>query len=147
MADNRLARELENRENTQRTKTWQPPQILPTPRDEPGWKFRWVRMSMMGQADPMNMSAKTREGWEPVKAADYPELGLPANSSGNAEHGGLLLCKIPQEVVDQRTAFYAKQATAQMEAVNNNYMKERDNRSNMDLFAERKTEVSFGKGK
>ena len=102
---------------------------------------------MMGQNDPMNVSAKTREGWEPVKAADYPELAIPANSSGNVETGGLLLCKAPQEMADQRTAYYAKQATVQMEAVNNNFMKERDSRSNMDLFAERKTEVSFGKGK
>ena len=147
MAENRLTRELENRENTQRKKSWTPPQLLPTPKDEPGWKFRWVRMSMMGQADPMNMSAKTREGWEPVKAADYPELGIPPNSSGNVENGGLLLCKIPSEFVDQRTEYFSKQATAQMEAVNNNFMKERDARSNLDLFADRKTEVSFGKGK
>lgn len=151
MAENRLTRELENRETTQRKKSWTPPQSLPSPAPQPGWVFRWIRTSMMGQNDPMNASAKMREGWEPVRAEDHPELRLYADPRSvykdNIEVGGLLLCKAPEEMADQRNAYYTKQAAAQMEAVNNNYMKERDTRSNMDLFAERKTEVSFGKGK
>ena len=72
MADNRLARELENRESTARRKAWTPPQTLPSPNPEKGWVFRWVRTSMMGQSDPTNSSAKFREGWEPVKAENHP---------------------------------------------------------------------------
>ena len=151
MADNRLTRELENRENTQRKKAWTPPQTLPTPEAQAGWVFRWIRTSMMGQADPMNTSARMREGWEPVRAEDHPELKLYADPRStfkdNIEVGGLLLCKAPREMAEQRNEYYGKQATAQMDAVNNNFMKERDARSNMDLFADRKTEVSFGKGK
>lgn len=148
MAENRLTRELENRESTQRKKSWAPPQTLPTPEPQAGWVFRWIRTSMMGQMDPTNASAKFREGWEPVRAEDYPELKLYADARSaykdNIEVGGLLLCKAPKEIVDQRNAYYAKQATNQIEAVNNNLMKTNDER--MPLFAERKTTTSFGKG-
>jgi len=151
MADNRITRELENRENTQRKKSWQPPQTLPTPDPKDGWVFRWIRTSMMGQADPMNASAKMREGWEPVRAEDHPELRLHADPRSvykdNIEIGGLLLCKAPKEMADQRREYYAAQATSQMEAVDNSFMRQKDNKSNMDLFADRKTEVSFGRGK
>lgn len=151
MADNRLTRELENRDSTQRKKTWTPPQTLPTPEPRAGYEFRWVRTSMMGQADPMNSSAKMREGWEPVKAEDHPELKLAADPRSvykdNIEIGGLLLCKAPTELVDQRKEYYAKRSTAQMDAVDNSFMRQKDNKSNMDLFTDRKTEVSFGRGK
>ena len=89
MADNRLAREIENRENSQRKKAWSPPQILPDPIPQPGWVFRWIRTSLMGQADPTNTSAKLREGWEPVKAEDHPELMMHSDPNsrfkGNVE--------------------------------------------------------------
>lgn len=154
MADNgnnRITRELENRESAQRPKAWQPPQTLPTPEPKEGWAFRWIRASMMGQADPTNVSAKFREGWEPVKASDHPELQYMPDATNrhkdNVEIGGLILCKARQEMVDQRNAYYAQQAINQSAAVDNNFMRERDRRSNMDLFAERKTDVSFGSGK
>ena len=72
MVENRLARELENRDATQRKMTWTPPQTLPEPEPREGWGFRWIRVSIMGQADPTNTSAKFREGWEPEKAEDQP---------------------------------------------------------------------------
>jgi hypothetical protein len=71
---NRLARELETRVSGERKKQWTPPQMLPTPNPQPGWVFRWIRTSLMGQPDNPNTAAKFREGWEPVKAADHPEL-------------------------------------------------------------------------
>jgi hypothetical protein len=149
MVNNRLDREVENRESTQRTKTWTPPQTLPAPTPQPGWVFRYIRTSTMGQADPQNTSAKFREGWEPVKAEDHPELmhHTDPNSKfkGNIEIGGLLLCKAPAELMKQRDDYYAKQAQAQLQSVDNNFMRLNDER--MPLFSERKTSVSFGKGK
>ena len=149
MAENRLARELENRETTTRRKAWTPPQVLPSPTPQDGWVFRWIRTSMMGQADPTNTSAKFREGYEPVKAEDHPELMLQADPNsrfkGNIEVGGLLLCKAPVEMADQRNEYYRKQAQSQIEAVDNSFMKTNDER--MPLFNERKSAVSFGKGK
>lgn len=149
MAENRLARELENRESAQRNKVWTPPQTLPAPNPQPGWVFRYIRTSIMGNADPSNTSAKFREGWEPVKAEDHPELMHMADPNskfkGNVEIGGLLLCKAPEETMKQRDAYYAQQAKAQLESVDNNYMRLNDER--MPLFSEKKTSVSFGKGK
>jgi hypothetical protein len=149
MAENRLARELENRESAQRKMAWTPPQTLPEPEPQEGWVFRWIRTSIMGQADPSNTSAKFREGWEPVKASEQPKLMLQADPNGrfkdNIEIGGLLLCKAPAELMKQRDGYYTQQAKAQIQSVDNNFMRLSDER--MPLFNERKTTVSFGKGK
>jgi len=151
MADNRSSRESENRENLARKKAWAPPETLPSPTPQDGWAFRWIRTSMLGQMDPTNMSAKLREGWEPAKAEDHPELMYQADPNskfkGNIEIGGLLLCKAPNEMVQQRDAYYREKTTQQMESVDNSYMREKDGRSNMALFNDKKSSVSFGKGK
>ena len=148
MVENRLARETENRESAQRKTTWTPPQILPAPKEQPGWVFRWIRTSLMGVADPTNTSAKLREGWEPCKAEDHPELMLQADPNsrfkGNIEIGGLLLCKAPEEMMKQRDNYYLKQAASQMEAVDNNFMRSNDQR--MPLFNEKRSTTSFGRG-
>jgi len=151
MAENRLAREISSRENNVRKKNWAPPETLPSPTPQDGWAFRWIRTSMMGQTDPTNMSAKLREGWEPVKAEDHPETMYQADPNsrfkGNIEIGGLLLCKAPVEAMQQRDDYYRQQAQNQMESVDNSFMRERDGRSNMSLFNDKKSSVSFGKGK
>lgn len=148
MAENRLTRELENRESGLRKLAWAPPQVLPSPKEQPGWVFRWIRTSLMGTADPTNTSSKFREGWEPCKAEDHPELMLQADPNsrfkGNVEIGGLLLCKAPEEMMKQRDNFYLKQAQAQMDAVDNNFMRQNDAR--MPLFNEKRTTTSFGRG-
>lgn len=148
MAENRLARELENRETAQRKVTWTPPQTLPEPKAQPGYVYRWIRTSMMGQADPTNTSARLREGWEPVKAEDHPELMLHADPNtrfkGNVEIGGLLLCKAPEEMMRQRDNYYLKQAESQVDAVDNSFMRTNDAR--MPLFNERRSTTSFGRG-
>jgi hypothetical protein len=147
MAENRLTRELENRESGLRKLAWAPPQVLPSPKEQPGWVFRWIRTSLMGTADPTNTSSKFREGWEPCKAEDHPELMLQADPNsrfkGNVEIGGLLLCKAPEEMMKQRDNFYLKQAAAQMDAVDNNFMRQNDAR--MPLFNEKRTTTSFGR--
>lgn len=148
MADNKLARELETRTLTERPQQWMPPELLPEPKRQPGYAYRWVRVSTLNQADPTNLSAKRREGWEPCKIEDHPELMLNVdterNSKGYVEIGGLMLCKTPQEFVDQRNSYYQKQAADQTAAVDNNLMRESDPR--MPIFNERKSSVSFGKG-
>jgi hypothetical protein len=150
MADqqNRTAREFENREVTQRKQHWAPPQTLPDPAPQKGWVFRWIRTSIMGQFDPTNTSAKFREGWVPVKAEDHPEMQIFSDPNsrfkGNVEVGGLVLCKAPEEMVNQRNDWYNRQAQSQMDAVDNTLMKTNDPR--MPLFSERKSSVSFGSG-
>ena len=148
MVDNRLNREIQSRESTQRKMQWKPPETLPTPAPQAGWVFRWIRTSFMGQADPTNTSAKMREGWEPVMAEEQPKLRLLAAQEGrfkdSIEIGGLVLCKIPVEFTEDRDAYYLDQANAQMNSVDNNFMRESDPR--MPMFKERSTKVTFGKG-
>jgi hypothetical protein len=148
MADNRKDRELETRERTVRKKAWTRPEVLPSPNPEPGYDFHWVRVSTQGQVDATNVSSKLREGWEPVKATDHPEITIVAieqeRFKDNIVIGGLMLCKAPKEMVEERNAYYNEQAQAQMNSVDNNLMRENDPR--MPLFNERKTKVTFGKG-
>ena len=149
LADTRSNREATTRDKVERPRSWAPPTLLPDPAPEPGYKYRWIRVSMMGQSDPRNVSTKLREGWEPVRAEDHPEIsGYLDNDSArfkdNIVVGGLMLCKTPTEFVDQRNAYYQQQADAQMRSVDNNFMRENDPR--MPLFSERKTSVSFGRG-
>ena len=74
--ETRANRETETRAKVERPRTWAPPTLLPDPDPEAGYKFRWVRVSTMGQNDPRNVSSKLREGWEPVRAADHPEISM-----------------------------------------------------------------------
>ena len=148
MAENRLARELETRETTQRPTSWAPAQLLPSPTPQPGWAFRWVRTSIMGVFDPTNTSAKFREGWVPCKSEDHPEIQTQPDQNtrfkGNIEIGGLLLCKIPQEFMDQRAAHYRRANDNQIEAVDNSFMK--SSNPKMPLFSERNSTTTFGRG-
>ena len=148
MAENRIPREIETRQQEERPKQWQAPELLPEPDKQPGFAYRWIRVSMLNSADPRNLSGKLREGWEPVRAEEQPKFKLLVDPESrfkdNIEIGGLLLCKTPQELVDQRSAYYEKQTQAQTDAVDNNLMRQNDPR--MPLFNERKSSTSFGKG-
>jgi len=148
MAENKLAREMQTREFSERSKQWMPPELLPEPDKEAGYAYRWIRVSMLNQADPRNLSTKIREGWEPVAIEEQPKFKLLVDPNSrfkdNVEIGGLLLCKAPKEFVEQRAKYYANQTQAQTEAVDNNLMRQSDPR--MPLFKERKSSHSFGKG-
>ena len=145
---NRASREVATRATTERPKQWMPPELLPEPDKQAGYAYRWIRVSMLNQADPRNLSAKMREGWEPVAIEEQPKfkLLLDPNSrfKDNIEIGGLLLCKAPEEFVNQRSEYYRNQTQSQTEAVDNNLMRQSDPR--MPLFKERKSSHSFGKG-
>ena len=148
MAENRITREVDTREFAERPKQWMPPELLPEPDKEPGYIYRWIRSSTLGTADPRNLSSKFREGWEPVRVEEQPKfiLLIDPNSrfKDNIEIGGLLLCKTPEEFVEQRNAYINKQTALQTEAVDNNLMRQSDSR--MPIFKEGKSEHSFGKG-
>jgi hypothetical protein len=146
---NRKPREIEDRAQSIRPTSWKPPELLPEPDKVPGFAYRWIRVSTLNNADPRNLSAKLREGWEPCKIEEQPKFALLVDSTSrykdNIEIGGLLLCKTPVEFVDQRNTYYSNQADAQMKAVENTLMRQNDPR--MPLFNEGKTTIgSFGKG-
>jgi len=145
---NRLNREVETRELTERPKQWMPAELLPEPDKQAGYAYRWVRVANLNAADPRNLSAKLREGWEPVRIEEQPKFQLLVDPNSrfkdNIEIGGLLLCKTPEELVEQRNKHYQVQAENQMDAVDNSLMRQSDPR--MPLFKERKSTTSFGKG-
>ena len=148
MAENRINRELQTREKTARKRAWTRPELLPTPTPQAGYTHHWVRVSTLGTADATNVSSKLREGWEPVKAADHPEITMVTveneRFADNVVIGGLMLCKAPVELVEERNEYFGQQTKAQMQSVDNNFMRENDPR--MPLFNERKTKVTFGSG-
>jgi hypothetical protein len=148
-ASNRVQREIQTRATTERPKQWMPAELLPEPDKQPGFAYRWIRVSTLNNADPRNLSAKMREGWEPVSVEEQPKFQLLVDPNSrfkdSIEIGGLLLCKTPSEFVEQRNTHYAQQTEAQTQAIDNSLMKQSDAR--MPLFNERKSTVSFGKGK
>jgi hypothetical protein len=149
MAENRLTRELETRVTKERPKQWAPADLLPEPDKQAGFAYRWIRVSTLNNADPRNLSSKMREGWEPVRIEEQPKFKLLADPNSrykdNIEIGGLLLCKTPEEFVQQRNSHYQQLTDSQTAAVDNSLMRANDPR--MPLFNDKKSSVSFGKGK
>ena len=144
MANPRTPRDLVSRETNARA-VYVPPTSLPDPTPEPGYLFRWIATHVLGQADRTNVSRKTREGWEPVKAEDHPELNLFGNEkTGNVEIGGLMLCKMSIEKAQAREDYYNAQAQNQMDSVDNHFMRNSDPR--MPLFSDRKSTNTRGGG-
>ena len=129
---NRDPRTLETRDTSERKVTWKRANALPDPDPQEGVEFRWIRTSTLGQSDNTNVSSKFREGWEPVKLEDHPELkvlpDVDSKFKGNVEVGGLLLCRNSKENMDARREYHRQQTASQMAAVDNNYMRESDPR-------------------
>jgi hypothetical protein len=146
--ENRLKREMETRATQERPKQWMPAELLPEPDKIEGYAYRWVRVATLNVSDPRNLSGKLREGWEPVPVEEQPKFKLLIDNNsrftGNIEIGGLLLCKTPDEFIEQRNASFRAKTDAQTKAVDNNLMSQSDPR--MPLFNERKSTISFGKG-
>lgn len=141
-------RNLETRESVDlRPKRWTPPQLLPEPEPEAGYAHRWIRISTLNRDDPVNISSKFREGWEPVKANSQPKLqhlkAVDSRFLDGIQLGGLILCKIPREFIEQRSFFMNDKTQAYMESVDNNFM--RESHPSMPLFSEKRSKVTFGR--
>ena len=142
--NDRSNRDSKSRDKSART-VYVPPSNLPDPTPDPDYTFRWVATHVLGQPLANNVSLQMRDGYEPVKAVDHPELALFGNNaSGNVEIGGLMLCKAPKERIEARDEYYKKQSQNQMDSVDNHFMRNNDPR--MPLFADRKSTTSRGTG-
>ena len=133
-------RESEKREHNPQRRRWKPASLLPELTPEAGYGTRWIRTSVLGQADHMNFSSKSAEGWEPMKLADHPEAKVAASPSGNIELGGLIACKMPLDMLEDREQWFGKINKQSMEAVDSQLMKENDPR--MPMFSERSSTTS-----
>jgi hypothetical protein len=138
-----------SREQSERPKVWQPASTLPEPDKQPGYTYRWVRVSTLGVNDARNISSAYREGWEPVAIEEQPQFRFMVDPDSrfkdNIEVAGLLLCKVPNEFMEQRREHFDRLTQAQSESVDNNFMRENDPR--MPLFRERNSKTSFGSGR
>ena len=145
MAD-RTPRKTTTREDNSRRKPWAPPSHLQAPDAPPGYVHRWIRVAMRGEEDKMNVNSKLREGWEPVRKDEYPDYEAPTIDEGRYEgvigQGGLMLCRIPVETVEERTAYYGGRTREQMTAVDQDLMKEQH--PSMPINSSRQSRVTFG---
>jgi len=146
MADNRKPRESVTREATTRRKPWAPPSHLEAPKPPAGYVHRWIRIAMRGEEDKMNVNSKLREGWELVRADEYPDYEAPVIDDGRYAgiigQGGLMLCRIPVETAQERSAYYGTRTREQMVAVDQDLMKEQH--PSMPIHQSRQSRVSFG---
>jgi hypothetical protein len=142
----RASRSTETREKTARRKPWAPPSRLEAPAPPDGYTHRWIRTSLRGDDDKMNVHSKLREGWEPVRADEYSgfdyaviDEGQHAGVIGN---GGLMLARIPEETAQERTEHYRGRTREQMTAVDQDLMKEQH--PSMPISNERQSRVTLG---
>lgn len=145
---NRSPRTAETREVTARRKSWAPPSRLDAPPAPAGYKHRWIRAEAGGMDDRMNVSAKLREGYELVRADEYPEfLGQSPEEGKNAgviSVGSLLLARIPEETADERRKYYSERTQDQIKAVDNDLLKTNAHSSMKINRPERQSRVSIG---
>ena len=144
--ETRTSRASQTREKTSQKKVWSPPSSLDAPPAPDGFKHRWLRAESMGFDDSSNMSAKLRSGYELVRADQYPDTDYPSVQTGKYQGvigvGGLLLARIPDEIVESRKDYFAKQVEDKNNAIDNDLMKEQH--PSMPINNDRQTRVTFG---
>jgi hypothetical protein len=149
MAD-RSSRETQSRERSERKMEWNPGSALNAPEPPLGYKHRWIRESVLEFDDKTNVHKKRQEGWDLVRAEEYPDYFGPVvdegRNAGVIGVGGLVLARIPVELADQRNQHYQGVTHQQMEAVDRDWMRE-NNPAMPKLAPQRKSSVSFGSGR
>ena len=145
MAD-RTPREVDTRQSQER-KVWRPGTALEAPEPPLGYKHRWIRESVMEFDDKTNVHKRRQEGYDLVRAEEYPGYTGPVvdegRNAGIIGVGGLVLARIPQELADQRNQHYQKTTQNQMDAVDRDWMRE-NNPAMPKMAPQRKSSVSFG---
>ena len=146
--ESREPREVQTREKTESRKPWAPPSALDAPKPPDGHVHRWVRMEVRGQDDRKNVMARLREGWEPVRSDEDPDFDSPVVNDGKFEGvigvGGLILCRIPVETIQERSEYFASKTQNQMDAVDNDMMKEGTHPSMSINRPDRQSRVTIG---
>ena len=144
--DIKTSRASQTREKTAQKKVWTPPSSLDAPPAPDGYHHRWIRAESMGFDDTKNMAGKLRSGYELVRADEYPGANYPVMTDGKYKGvigvGGLLLARIPMEIVKSRDEYFNKITQDKDTAVEQDLMKEQH--PSMPINAERQTRVTFG---
>ena len=133
-----------------RKKSWTPPSSLDAPPAPQGYCHRWIRVESIGFTDAANVSKKLREGWEFVRAEevqneigdhDYPIIH-EGKHQGLIGVGGLVLARIPEEIVEQRKKYFRDITSDQVKAVDEDILREQ--RPEMPVNIDRQSRVTFG---
>ena len=146
----KTSRVSETRVKNERPAVWTPPSSLDSPPAPDGYRHRWIRTESMGFDDTQNVSGKMRSGWEFVRADEIlsnPSLGMyPVIKSGQYDGcigiGGLVLARIPEEILKSRAEYFNKITQDQMTAVDNDLMREQQ--PGMPINIDRQSRVTFG---
>jgi hypothetical protein len=144
----RTPRASKTRAAKPRRQPWRPPSLLDAPPPPEGFVHRWIRAEVRGFDDRKNLSARIREGWELVRKDEYPDFEAPTIDSGRYEGvfgvGGLLLARIPTEIVEERKDYFMQMNADAMQAVDNDLLKENQHHSMAIQKPERQSRVTFG---
>ena len=145
----KTSRASQTRVKAEAPKTWTPPSSLDAPPAPDGFRHRWIRVEVLGFDDTKNVSGKLREGWELVRADEYPDQSYPSLTTGKYAGGigvgGLVLARLPEEIAKSREAYFKKQTKERDDAINNDILKEQH--PSMPINSERQTRVTFGGSK
>ena len=143
---NKTSRASQTREKDSRPKVWSPRSSLDAPPAPTGFRHRWIRTETLGFQDTKNVAGRIRSGYELVRADEYPDSDYPIVEDGKYKGvigvGGLVLARVPDEIAQQRADYYKKQARENVEAVDNDLMKEQH--PSMPINIDRQTRVTFG---
>ena len=144
--DKKTSRASQTRAKEKRKQVWAPPSYLDTPNAPTGFRHRWVRVEILGYVDTKNIQGRLRSGYELVRADQYPEDDFPVISDGKYAgvigHGGLVLTRVPEEIARQRAKYFGKLGQEQMDAVDNDLMKEQHRSMPIDI--DRQSRTTFG---
>ena len=142
----KTSRASSTRSKTERPKVWTPPSSLDAPPAPDGFRHRWIRAESLGFSDTKNVSARLREGFELVRADEYPDTQYPVITDGKYAGvigvGGLLLARISEEIAKQRAAYIEGLTKGQDEAVEHDLMREQH--KSMPINVDRQSRVTFG---
>jgi len=143
----RTPRANETRVKETRREPWKPPSILDAPPPPEGYTHRWIRTEVAGFDDRKNVSARIREGWELVRGEEYPDFDIPTIQDGQHAGiigvGGLLLARIPLEIVEERNDYFRGMTRQQMTAVDNDLAREQHPAMSISK-PDRQSRVTFG---
>jgi hypothetical protein len=142
----KTSRASQTRDKTSQKKVWTPPSSLDAPPAPDGYQHRWIRAETMGFDDSKNMAGRIRSGYELVRADAYPGSQYPTVTEGKYTGvigvGGLLLAKVPIEIVKSREEYFNNMTQDANDAIENDLMKEQH--PGMPINAERQSRVTFG---
>jgi hypothetical protein len=142
----KTSRASSTKAKTAKKTVWTPPSSLDAPPAPHGFRHRWIRVEVLGFDDTKNVAGKLREGWELVRADEYPDSQYPVMKEGKYAGvigvGGLVLARIAEEIAQSREQYFAQQTKDRDDAIKNDLLK--DQHPSMPINSERQTRVTFG---